>query len=55
MAVANESLLISQPLQRRMAEHAGSTGIEIKNGHMLPMTNPDEVAEVIALAVEAVN
>ncbi|WP_246710157.1 alpha/beta fold hydrolase [Martelella soudanensis] len=54
MTVAAEDLLISPELQRRMAERAGSTVIEIKNGHMLPMTSPDEVAEVIAQAAEAV-
>ncbi len=36
-----------------MAERAGSTVIEIENGHMLPMTSPDEVAEVIAQAALA--
>jgi pimeloyl-ACP methyl ester carboxylesterase len=54
MTVATEDLLISPKLQRRMAERAGSTIIEIKNGHMLPMTNPVEVAEVIAQAAKAV-
>ncbi|WP_349540547.1 alpha/beta hydrolase [Sagittula sp. NFXS13] len=54
-AVATEDLLISPKLQRRMAERAGSTLVEIENGHMLPMTNPDEVAEVIAQAAKAVN
>ncbi|BBI52961.1 alpha/beta hydrolase [Vreelandella olivaria] len=55
MTVATEDLLISPELQRRMAERAGSIVIEIKNGHMLPMTSPDEVAEVIAQAAKAVN
>ena len=55
MTVASEDLLISPELQRRMAERASSTIIEIRNGHMPPMTSPDEVAEVIAQAAEAVN
>ena len=54
MTVATEDLLISPELQHRMAKRAGSTVIEIENGHMLPMTSPDEVAEVIAQAAEAV-
>ena len=54
MTVATEDLLISPELQRRMAERAGSTVVEIDNGHMLPMTNPHEVAEVIAQAAAAV-
>lgn len=54
MTVATEDLLISPELQRSMAERAGSTIIEIENGHMLPMTSPDEVAEVIAQAAAAV-
>ena len=54
MTVATEDRLISPELQRRMAERAGSTIIEIENGHMLPMTSPDQVADVIAQAAEAV-
>jgi hypothetical protein len=37
-----------------MSERAGSTAVDIENGHMLPMTNPDEVADVIRQAAEAV-
>lgn len=55
MAVATEDLLISPELQRRMAERADSTVVEINSGHMLPMTSPDEVADVIARAAGAVN
>ncbi|WP_223162912.1 alpha/beta fold hydrolase [Roseivivax sediminis] len=53
-AIATEDRTIAPELQRRMAERAGSTVVEIENGHMLPMTSPDEVAEVIAQAAEAV-
>ena len=53
-AIATEDRLIAPELQRRMATRAGSTVVDIKTGHMLPMTNPDEVAEVIAQAADAV-
>ncbi|TGN51308.1 alpha/beta hydrolase [Paracoccus liaowanqingii] len=53
-AIATEDRTISPELQRRMSVRAGSTVIEIENGHMLPMTSPDEVAELIAQAAEAV-
>ncbi|WP_241557879.1 alpha/beta hydrolase [Falsirhodobacter deserti] len=48
--IATEDRVIATDLQRRMAKRAGSTVVEIENGHMLPMTSPDEVAEVIAQA-----
>lgn len=48
--IATEDRIITPELQRRMAERAGSTIVEIENGHMLPMTSPDEVAEAIAQA-----
>ncbi|PIL20774.1 hypothetical protein P775_07650 [Puniceibacterium antarcticum] len=38
-----------------MAKRAGETIVEIEGGHLLPMANPDEVAELIAQAAEAVN
>lgn len=52
--IATEDRVIASDLQRRMAKRAGSTVVEIENGHMLPMTSPDEVAEVIAQAARAV-
>lgn len=52
--IATEDRVIAPDLQRRMAKHAGSTVVEIQNGHMLPMTSPDEVAEVIAQAARTV-
>ncbi|WP_435171565.1 alpha/beta fold hydrolase [Falsirhodobacter sp. 1013] len=52
--IATEDRVIATGLQRRMARRAGSTVVEIENGHMLPMTSPDEVAEVIAQAARAV-
>ena len=55
MAVASEGLLTSPELQRRMAERAGSTNLEIENGHMLPMMKTDEVPEVSTQAAKAVN
>lgn len=52
--VATLDRTIAPDLQRRMSERAGATATEIENGHMLPMTNPDEVADVIRQAAEAV-
>ncbi|MDB6453268.1 alpha/beta hydrolase [Falsirhodobacter sp. 20TX0035] len=52
--IATEDRVIATGLQRRMAKRAGSTVVEIENGHMLPMTSPDEVAEVIAQAARTV-
>lgn len=52
--IATLDRTIAPDLQRQMSERAGSTVVEIVNGHMLPMTNPDEVAEVIRQAAEAV-
>ena len=52
--IATLDRTIAPDLQRRMAERAGSTVTEIENGHMLPMTNPEEVAAVIQQAAEAV-
>ncbi|SFI53647.1 alpha/beta fold hydrolase [Albimonas pacifica] len=44
---------ISPDLQRRMSARAGATTMTLENGHMLPMTNPDEVAAVIRQAARA--
>jgi pimeloyl-ACP methyl ester carboxylesterase len=54
-AVATEDLTIPAALQREMSTRAGSTVVEIENGHMLPMTSPDEVADLITQAANAVN
>lgn len=54
-AIALLDRTIAPDLQRQMSERAGSTVIEIENGHMLPMTSPDEVAAVIRQAAEAVD
>jgi pimeloyl-ACP methyl ester carboxylesterase len=53
--IATLDRTIAPDLQRRMSERAGSTVVDIENGHMLPMTNPDEVADVIRQAAKAVN
>lgn len=53
-AIATQDRTIPPELQRRMSERAGSTIVEIDNGHMLPMTSPDDVAELIRKAAEAV-
>jgi len=53
--VATLDRTIAPSLQRQMAERAGSTLVEIENGHMLPMTNPDDVAYVIRQAAEALD
>lgn len=52
--IATEDRIIAPELQRRMAERAGSAVVTIENGHMLPMTNPEAVAEVVARAAETV-
>ena len=52
--IATFNRTIAPDLQRRMSQRAGSTVEEVENGHMLPMTNPDEVADVIQRAAEAV-
>jgi pimeloyl-ACP methyl ester carboxylesterase len=53
-AIATEDRTIPPELQRQMAERAGSTMVEINNGHMLPMTSPNEVAALIRQAAESV-
>lgn len=53
--IATLDRTIAPDLQREMSKRAGSTLFEIENGHMLPMTNPDEVADVIRQAAEAVD
>lgn len=52
--IATLDRTIAPELQRRMSQRAGSTSRQIENGHMLPMTNPDEVANMIRQAAEAV-
>lgn len=54
VALATLDRTIAPELQRQMSERAGSTVVEIENGHMLPMTNPDDVAAVIEQAAETV-
>lgn len=51
--IATLDRTIAPGLQRRMSQRAGSAVQEVKNGHMLPMTNPNEVAGVIQAAAEA--
>jgi len=53
--IATLDRTIAPDLQREMSERAGSTTVEIENGHMLPMTNPDDVADVIRQAADAVD
>jgi pimeloyl-ACP methyl ester carboxylesterase len=52
--IATLDRTIAPDLQRQMSQRAGSTVVDIENGHMLPMTNPDEVADVIRQAAETV-
>jgi hypothetical protein len=52
--IATLDRTIAPDLQRQMSQRAGSTVEDVENGHMLPMTNPDEVADVIRQAAEAV-
>ncbi|QOL83058.1 alpha/beta fold hydrolase [Pseudooceanicola spongiae] len=54
-AIATEDHVIAPELQRRMAKRARATVVEIEGGHLLPMANPDEVAELIAQAAEEMN
>lgn len=51
--IATRDLIITPELQRRMAERARSTIVTVENGHMLPMTNADEAADIIQKAAEA--
>lgn len=53
-AIATLDRTIAPGLQRQMSERAGSTIVDIENGHMLPMTSPDEVADLIRQAARAV-
>ncbi|WP_249692255.1 alpha/beta hydrolase [Stappia sp. WLB 29] len=53
-AIATLDRTIAPDLQRQMSERAGSTIVDIENGHMLPMTSPDEVADLIRQAAKAV-
>ena len=53
MALLDRTL--APDLQRQMSRRAGSTVVEIENGHMLPMTNPDEVARLIRQAAKALD
>ncbi|SFH45520.1 Pimeloyl-ACP methyl ester carboxylesterase [Palleronia marisminoris] len=53
--IATLDRTIPPDLQRQMSERAGSTVVEIENGHMLTMTNPADVADVIRQAAEAVD
>ncbi|MBX7484103.1 alpha/beta fold hydrolase [Qipengyuania qiaonensis] len=50
--IATIDRTIPPDLQRRMSQRAGSTVADVENGHMLPMTSPDEVTEVIRQAAE---
>jgi pimeloyl-ACP methyl ester carboxylesterase len=52
--IATLDRTIAPDLQRQMSQRAGSTVEDVENGHMLPMTNPDEVADVIRQAAGAV-
>lgn len=52
--IASLDRTIAPHLQRQMSERARSRVQDVENGHMLPMTNPDEVADVIRQAAEAV-
>lgn len=52
--IATLDRTIAPDLQRQMSQRAGSTVEELENGHMLPMTNPGEVADVIRQAAQAV-
>lgn len=52
--IATLDKTIAPALQRTMAQRAGSTVEDVENGHMLPMTSPDQVADVIRRAAETV-
>lgn len=54
-AIATQDRTIPPELQRRMSERAGSTVVEIDNGHMLPMTSAAEVASIIRQAAQALD
>lgn len=53
-AIATADRAVAPELQRRMAERAGATIVEIEGGHLLPMSHPDGVAGLIEEAASAV-
>ena len=54
-AIATGDRAVSPELQRRMSARSGATVVEIDAGHLLPMTNPDEVAALIEAAAAAID
>jgi len=53
--VATEDLVISPELERSMYRRAGSTVTDIRSGHMVNMSHPEEVARVIETAARSVH
>ena len=52
--VATDDLVISPALERAMYRRAGSTVTDIRSGHMVNMSHPEEVARVIETAARSV-
>ncbi|MFC5584974.1 alpha/beta fold hydrolase [Nitratireductor kimnyeongensis] len=53
-AVATRDRTVSPDLQRWMSERSGAQTIEIAAGHLLPMSHPNDIAELIERAVASV-
>lgn len=53
--VANEDRTISPELQRQMAERSGAEITEINGGHLVHMSNPSDIAEIIESAAKQSN
>jgi pimeloyl-ACP methyl ester carboxylesterase len=54
-AIATLDRTIAPELQRQMSKRSGGRIVEIKGGHMIPMTNPDEIVSLIKQAAESVD
>ncbi len=53
--VASQDRVIPPAAERAMAERAGSTTVEIDSSHVAMISHPDEVADLIQQAIDAVS
>lgn len=54
-AIATEDRTIAPELQRQMSKRSGAKTVDIQGGHLLPMSNADEVSSLIEKAAASVN
>ncbi|MBB3660046.1 pimeloyl-ACP methyl ester carboxylesterase [Rhizobium sp. BK650] len=54
-AIATEDRTISPELQRMMSKRSEAKTVEVKGGHLLQISNPDEVTALIEKAANAVD